>query len=140
LKYLYLLFSDDDHWIRKGNYVFSTEAHIFPILRRASAPLPSLWEEKITQAISQASVENYSNSSLDRSHTLPNLISLRKALSVDEINIIFPRCNVTDLLDDSKVVLLHVQPTNLTDAEKYFTELTMARFSKLDIIHGQDSC
>eukprot|EP00494_Astrolonche_serrata_P034343 UN34612 len=30
-KYLYLLFSPEDHWIHKKNYIFTTEGHVFPI-------------------------------------------------------------------------------------------------------------
>ncbi len=30
LKYLYLLF-DTDNFVHRGNYVFNTEAHIFPV-------------------------------------------------------------------------------------------------------------
>lgn len=30
LKYLYLLF-DDAHWVENGNYLFTTEGHIFNI-------------------------------------------------------------------------------------------------------------
>jgi Glycosyl hydrolase family 47/PA domain len=34
LKYLYLLFVDDDHFLHRDNYVFSTEAHYFPVRAR----------------------------------------------------------------------------------------------------------
>jgi len=31
VKYLYLLY-DEDNWLCKGNYLFNTEGHIFPVL------------------------------------------------------------------------------------------------------------
>ena len=45
-RYLYLLFDDEhrspDHWMQRGNYIFTTEAHVFPIaphvLEQAARP------------------------------------------------------------------------------------------------------
>ena len=31
VKYLYLIF-DDENWVTRGNFIFNTEAHIFPVL------------------------------------------------------------------------------------------------------------
>lgn len=31
VKYLYLLFADEEHAFNRGNYVFNTEAHPFPV-------------------------------------------------------------------------------------------------------------
>ncbi|MDP2436955.1 MAG: glycoside hydrolase family 47 protein [archaeon] len=39
LKYLYLLFSDDSHFLHSRNYLFTTEAHMFPLLPEFQAPL-----------------------------------------------------------------------------------------------------
>ncbi|KAF0296741.1 Endoplasmic reticulum mannosyl-oligosaccharide 1,2-alpha-mannosidase [Amphibalanus amphitrite] len=40
LKYLYLLFSDDQSSLNLNDYVFNTEAHPLPVLRRPPAPPP----------------------------------------------------------------------------------------------------
>ena len=40
LKYLYLLFSDDQRTLNLNDYVFNTEAHPLPVLRRPPPPPP----------------------------------------------------------------------------------------------------
>ena len=40
LKYLYLLFSDDQSSLNLNDYVFNTEAHPLPVLRRPPPPPP----------------------------------------------------------------------------------------------------
>lgn len=38
LKYLYLLFSDDQKTLNLNDHVFNTEAHPLPVLRRPPSP------------------------------------------------------------------------------------------------------
>ncbi len=40
LKYLFLLFSGEDSFVHRRNYVFSTEAHLFPVQARVTLLTP----------------------------------------------------------------------------------------------------
>jgi len=42
LQYLYLLF-DEDNFVNKGNYIFNTEGHFFPVLSRLQKGEGNSW-------------------------------------------------------------------------------------------------
>ena len=78
VKYLYLIF-DDDNFVNKGEYVFSTEAHPFDAAVRCPSE-SKCFGSRIRKHLSKTKVITLSSHPLPRSKGPPSRLSLSLSL------------------------------------------------------------